>query len=438
MSFFYDRILSFCLITALTCILFYSVPVEARSFTVENVTVDQRGDPVSARENAFQEAQTKAFAALSNSLAQAGKTAPLPPSALSEDASIIASLIEDFEIIDEQIAPNRYAATYTFRFKREDVLAYLNSRPITDTGPLSPFDADQPYITGAERVERPYSGLFNNDQAPHNAATHAITPETSGLTLVLPYWQDGSQTILWGDRNQWLSSWQTLEQQQGTLGRFILPLGDLSDMSRIGDQIPQSAEALNALLMRYQAERALIAVARPTNSGLDIDLYQGTATNLVFLKTVSATLGSMTDPYAAAAQTALASLEQVDSTLSIGRIAPAQPAFPPNNLAQPSHSQSSASTQSGFIQGQAKITVTTRFASPQEWLEIRRALEGSSATQDIQVISLKPRSAKLSVDLNDSVEALRGSLYRRNLRLAPEVNGSGSGYTLGYFNANGV
>lgn len=129
------------------------------SFEVKNVVVDVTAkDAVSARNEAFAEAQTKAFRAL------VAKLRPNVAAASVEvpDDVTLGRMVKDFEIASEHVASNRYRGNFIFRFDPA-VAAYLpadSSAPATDTATdtdMSGGDtlADGTAMTGSDTAQPP-------------------------------------------------------------------------------------------------------------------------------------------------------------------------------------------------------------------------------------------------------------------------------------------
>ncbi len=165
-----------------------------KAYEVENVKINLKNvNPVEARDKAFNAAQLKAFKALFRSLNKG--------EVLEFDEARIPALIEDFELIDEQIAPDRYAATYTFRFRRlaseefaretqyEQGITVANETNNDPDAPYNPSNPQQGY-TGPQ-----YSQLYAQGNNNVRKTANVLKPP-----LLLPYWKEQRHGGVMGTR----------------------------------------------------------------------------------------------------------------------------------------------------------------------------------------------------------------------------------------------
>ena len=468
-------------------------------YTVENVKVDISADsPLTAREQAFSQGQHVAFAALAKSL---GK----PDAGQNIDPAMLSTLIKDFEIVDEKLAPNRYAVTYIFRFKRNESDRYFSSyvasvpsqvetdRP--DYGELeygeetNPMEGQAQGYPAQQDTGRPsYSELFANDEAytqnmneralsgqgfgnagapsaqpqqPYQAAQphQPAAGRPSAPVLLLPYWRDGGDLTLWGAQNPWTQTWRRLENVADN--QFILPLGDLADMQQIGDRLPEDPRALQKLFARYQVKDAVIAIGQQTPRSITTTLYKADEAGLHFWKVMDSPLGPVSDVYSVAVGEVLRDIQsapapdenyaQHNDEPSRGfRMSPqaaTSPYAPTDNVASPyyNYGQNTLSAQDQPVIGQAqdqRIMVEGRFANAQEWLQMKGLLDQVNGIGGIQIVSLKPNSAVMYMEISQSIDILRQALagYRLDLGQNPRVPASGQQAATYYlrFNMNGV
>ena len=206
----------------LACFLLPAVPALAQAdlFTVEGVQVDVTADSaLAARDQAFDKAQADAFMVLAGRMLSeselAGFTAP--------DVANISSMVQDYEVTAEKLSSVRYIGTYTFRFRASAVERYLN-------------------VQG-----------------------NSYTNVSSAPLVILPFFQAGGRTYLWSPYNSWMRAWNRTGGAGGALVPVIVPMGDLEDVSDIGDDdvFSYNPSKLAALLKRYDAGDAVIAVAAP-------------------------------------------------------------------------------------------------------------------------------------------------------------------------------
>lgn len=188
-------------------------------FTVEGVKVDVTAEnAIAAREKAFEEAQIKAFQELSFRMLPDTDIATTKTPAVN----IISTMIKDFELTNEQLSSVRYIGTYIFRFKDRDVRRYFASEGST------------------------------------------VSDISSKKLLVLPFLSTSRGTILWTPGNTWMQAWNRVPNLGG-LVPLEVPIGDISDVRDISDSqaLSYDPQKLSALLSRYGAEEAVIAIAYP-------------------------------------------------------------------------------------------------------------------------------------------------------------------------------
>lgn len=315
-------------------------PVRAQAedvFTVEGVHADASAESATkARETAFSQAQLAAFTTLAGRILAAQDL----PRLKAPGVATIGPMIQDFEIVSERISAVRYIGTYTFRFDPGSVRTFLNGQ-------------------GFEVSET---------SAPAAAAT------ASESSLILPFLQFGGGTILWGGNNPWRGAW---ERMQAANPSALVPLGDLQDVQDMPDEaaLTYDRARLEAMLARYGAARAVIAIARPlpdpdgkdSVGSLEVYLYKTTPDGPVYLQTVTVAALSGVDLYAEAAK-------QVSDMLR----------------GLPSRGRAGADAASQIL----ALHVT--FSGSDQWMATRRALETLPGLRDIGIESLTPRSAVLS------------------------------------------
>ncbi len=212
-----------------------SNPLYAQSssglFTVEGVTVDITAEnSVKAQEQAFEQAQVKAFEILAQRMVADGQTKAVPV----PDSLTLSTLIRDYEVTSEKLSGVRYVGTYTFRF-REKAISQLFSK----------------------------SGV-------------SFTQTRSKTLLVLPIFEENGKNTIWSENNLWFQAWSRT-RLSSKLVPVKVPLGDLADISDIDDANPLRYERvkLDRMLGRYGAAEAAIMIAAPrSNNSLKISIYR--------------------------------------------------------------------------------------------------------------------------------------------------------------------
>jgi hypothetical protein len=371
-------------------------------YTVEGVRVDITAkSAVEAREQAFEQAQADAFNTLAGRM--------LPPQQLQSfklpDINTISAMIQDYEIANEQLSTVRYVADYTIRFKEGASRNYFAS-----------LGAD---IYGAQQA---FTDIGNVQPAPNAQTTEAasssaqpLAAPAGGPVLVLPFLEKGGQMMLWSPFNVWRNAWD----KTGGAGAsdIVVPLGDISDISDIRDEdaLSFNPEKLGALVQRYGASEAVIAIARPdailsriANEGdaaagvLKIALYRTDMGRADYVHDITVT-ASNTDTLASLFNRGVA---QVKRALS---------ADWKNNASAPSDDTSVESThQMATLQS---VDVRIPYASLREWSETQAALRRVRGIASLEIRSVTPREASASLSYNGDIEALRLALAQSGITL---------------------
>lgn len=188
-------------------------------FTVSNIKVDVKAkNSAIARERAFSNAQQKAFEELSSRMLSDKEEQNF----FMPDSNTISTFVQDFEVTKEKLSSVRYIGTYTFRFQGESVRKFF---------------ADQ--------------GVRYTDVSSRPA-------------LVLPFYQLEDETVIWSPENDWMDAWNRIEEQQG-LVPIVVPIGDLMDVSALGDDeaFSYSQSKLKKMLKRYGSGEAVLLIAIP-------------------------------------------------------------------------------------------------------------------------------------------------------------------------------
>ncbi len=338
------------------------------AFTITDVHVDVTSDNAAkAREEAFGKAQYSAFRQLADRLLSEGEAASFQ----MPDVSTISTMINDFEVTNEQLSTVRYVGTYTFRFKDKDVRQYLNMKNMS------------------------------------------FTDVASKPVLVLPFYEDGGRTVLWDDSNPWMKSWADNKTFQG-LVPVMVPIGDLQDVADIeeGQPLSYENEKMSAMIERYNAREALIVIAAPKNpvsqndvmvpSNLEISIYQTSGDKPRFLRSVNVANESDSDFGKAMFN------EGVQRVRSVF-----QDQWKSQTVVSPSYGTSN------------QLKARVHFSNVQEWVETQNALKNVAGVTETKLLSLSPRMAELEILFKGDESRLRLALSQANFTLSqPRVNGS--------------
>lgn len=356
------------------------------AFTITGVHVDVTSDNAAkARQEAFAKAQYIGFKQLADRLLSAdeSETFEMP------DISTISTLINDFEVTNEQLSTIRYVGTYTFRFKDSEVRKFLSTRNMS------------------------------------------YTDVASKPVLVLPFYQIGTRTVLWDEENLWKNAWAQAKTFEG-LVPVMVPIGDLEDVSDVVEENPLAYdyEKLEDMIDRYNAREALIVIAEPrniTNQGgvmvphnMEITIYQPTAERPRFLRNIKVENKIKNDN----GKTMFA--EGVQRVRTIFR-----DQWKSQTVVAPS------------VTGN-KLFARVRFGNVQQWVETQNALRHVPGVSGTKLLSLTPRMAELQIDFRGTENRLRLALSQANLTLsrsfAPyqnqDIQNNGNN-TNGWFGGNG-
>lgn len=332
----------FALLLCLTC-----APAPAMEpdpvFTVAGVEVDVEADSaVAAQERAFAQAQRQALATLLERLAGGGGAPPVP-----ED---VDAFIADAEVTGERFSATRYVGTYTFRFRPEAVRAYLEAR-------------------GA-----------------------AYTDVAGAPVLVLPLYQaGGAQPVLWARDNPWMAAWRRADVgRAGALVPVVVPLGDVDDVRAVPDArgLDYDPGALDAMVGRYRAGEAAIALAAPGPSGLEVHLYRTDSLGPHYARTLDVPGGDWDAAVRAVGQ-ALASDWKAQMAITPGQ-------------------DGAAGTE---------LRAAVPLSGLEDWVAVQGALERLDAGVTARVLGLTTQGADVALTFPGDVARARAALERVGLTL---------------------
>ncbi len=337
--------------------------------TIENVKVDITAqNALEAREEAFNEAQVKAFTELTQRMAPdgVGATRSLP------SVDVISSMIKDFELVSEQLSSVRYIGAYTFRFKKEAVESYFGN-----------------YV---------------------DSVAAAQTQSQSQARLVLPFLKTGSETILWDPANTWMAAWNRASGLQDEGVGLLLPVGDLLDIQDIDDDqaLDFDTDKMAGMLKRYGAQSAVIAIASPQLS------LQNSQINQVSVEIYEVQDGRMALVYQ--------DLGSVDEQATADQLFDRAVVVTRDAMKRGWSGQ--VVTGIGSMFNQMRIIVP--IASMEEWLNIQSTLGRIDVLNDIKVSSLTPRQAFVDLVFAGETQQLLLSLKQQGFSVLEEFDKNGS------------
>ncbi|HEU4838255.1 MAG TPA: DUF2066 domain-containing protein, partial [Micavibrio sp.] len=354
---------------ALAALVFLIVPAIAHAasnpaYTVEGVEVDVTAEnAVKAREKALDEAQVKAYQMLAERF--------LSPDELKNfkapDPITVSSLVQDYEVTNEQLSTTRYKGVFTVRFRPNAMKNQMASQ-----------------------------GMVYSD-----------TPRKP--VLVLPFYEQGADTALWDETNPWMRAWRALPAGGGVMQPTVLPLGDAQDMAQVSGEegLRYDPMRVQELASRYDADDVaiLLASAVPTQTAqgrLVVNIYNNGFEGPVFVQkvTVDQMPGESDEAvYARAAQKVQDILRSnwkanAPYNPSVQQQPPAQTAVhgqPPVTRTAPVPYTRPALGASQTYAAHAK------FASVQDWVRMKSTLDRVYGVQAVMIKTLKPREAQLDI-----------------------------------------
>lgn len=358
-TFYNFRTVFFCFLLVFPGVLY--AQAENSLFTVENVNVDVTAQSaVAARELAFEKAQLDAFIILTKRMLSDGEASTFQ----TPEISTVSSLIQDYEISNEQLSSVRYKATYKFRFKDKDI---------------------KQFFSGA-----------NLD----------YTDISARPALVLPFLQRGDQTMLWSPYNAFMKAWNRADDLMSGLVPLVVPLGDISDVQDIGDEDAMNYQAskMERILARYEASEAIILVATPDETlsrvenpsdaavgALNIYMYRTDRGRPEFVQGIDVSASS---------NDTLASL--MDRAVQ--------------NVRSELRKDWKSRTVVNSSQNNA-VKVRVQFASLKEWADTQKALKRVYGINNVKVISVTPSEAHLDLAFQGDESRLVLALEQANFSL---------------------
>lgn len=350
----------FCALFTLVFCLFAASFNAARAdlYTVEGVEVDVTAkNALEAREKAFTEAQVKAYQELRERLvnsdveAQAGEL----------DAESISFMVKDFEVTKEQLSAKRYKGTYTIRFRPDSF----------------------------------------QKQVIEQGQTYSDIPR--GAVLVLPFYQSGSQTILWDSANPFLSAWARVRGNGGVMASTVVPVGDIDDVSQVNEYSPLNYDPVKLERMRdrYGANEVSIILASPEISPVGVENLR-----------LSLYSAKIRGPQFAGQMTVQGQAGEAQSVLYDRAV---------NQLMRRYKSDWKEETAVASADVQL-IRAIMNFTSVREWINAKQTLERVPGMQTVRVDRLTPREASVSLSFHGDTNRLSRALQTSGLILGQPTN----------------
>lgn len=376
--------------------------------TVTDIILDKTDkNAVLARDQAIVDAQRLAF----QTLVQRSMPEERFKSYLLPDDKTISTLVQDFEIKNEQISSNRYVANFTVRFS-PGIAEYIESAG---------------GVLGDMRT--PSKVLWSTDKASSSAV-----PSAALSVLVLPYFKNNlGKNVLWEDLNPWREAWQKFENSDSRPGLTVsVPTGDISDISFGSSDAVWAGDysALDKLKEFYKADVVALAVAYSSDTDIRVDVYYYRDGRLDRKKSLA--------PYN------LPEGQGGDSAASFQGVIPQVV----NELWSLKSRPSSVETGLEDIESSLKVVsqqqapslptehlafdATMVFNSFSQWIEAQKRLSSISPSLQLNISSLSKDTAWFTVtaDLAGGMEGFKAALALKGLGMESSVDPSSPGRIL--------
>lgn len=350
----------FCVLVTLVLCIFTVYPAQAFSdlYTVEGIEVDVTAkNALEAREEAFNEAQVKAYQELVERLASNGAENQNK----DLDAESISFMVQDFEVTKEQLSAKRYKGIYTIRF-----------RP----------DAFQSQII-------------------NQGGSYSDIPR--GDVLILPFYQAGANTVLWGQMNPFLSAWARQYSSSIDLTSIVVPIGDIEDVAQVNESSPLSYDPvkLERMRERYGANEVSLILASPEIGAngvenLRVSLYSAKIRGPEFA-------GQMKIDGVAG--------ETINQLFDRAVL----------KLTQQYKSDWKEQTAVSSTEIQ-NISAVMNFHSVREWINTKQLLESVPGMDSVRVNRLTPREANVSLNYHGDIKNLGLVIGRLGLAIVQSGN----------------
>lgn len=251
------------LCAVLIAALFWSAPAQAYSaiYTARNIHIEiESADMMTARDQALLKAQRHAvtqFVTLSDPQ-QAGRISHLDDKSLSRT-------VRDFSLRNERMGGGLYQADFMIRFDRARL-----------AGLLATYQISLPHVTEIDLANLRFEqdDVIANVSVTDEQGNGAVVVNALKPVVILPVLDIGSRRVIWDEPNPWRDGWQK-QTNFKTKVPFIIPLGDVSDLTDIPDGqfltpgYTGKQPDLAHMKARYGADKIYILVARSQGAALN-------------------------------------------------------------------------------------------------------------------------------------------------------------------------
>ncbi len=274
------------------------------------------------------------------------------------DDGAITELVQGFEVANERVAPDRYIASLTFRFKPNGISLLLRDLGIA----------------------------------------YAITPGRP--VVVLPLYRIGGELFLWEDRNLWRAAWAALPLADGLI-RVIAPIGELADLVLIDARQADDGhgESLVAIAERYGARDVVVAEAAVEND----PLFDAPTVRVTLRR-----FGASGIRIGGGTYSGLAS-DELDTVLAVAAKearTQLEEEWKEANLLRFDHGDS--------------LAVDIPLVSLEDWLDIRSRLVELALVRKAELLALSPNFARVVLHYLGDVRHLAGALAYSGLELVDD------------------
>jgi hypothetical protein len=385
-------------------------------YTARNIHIEiDSADMLTARDQALLKAQKHAleqFITLSN---------PQDVSRLKavSDASL-SRTVKDFSLRNERMGGGIYQADFMIRFDQTRLQGLLAGYSIP-TPPVNEIDLSNLRFE-QDAVIADVAVTDEGGQGAATPAAPAIKP-----VVILPVLDIGSRRVVWDDPNPWREGWQK-QASFKTKTPFIIPLGDVSDLTDIpdGQFLTQGYTGkqpdLAHMRERYGADKIYVLIARsqgaalnPAQNGLAITIHEFDGTALVSKGTIhsKARPGYMFDDGVTFVMPKIDALAQgiVDKP-----VVTAQPV---------SHPAAAASTLAAIkpaINSQF-IRATIPIPNLSAWVRIQQNLRRVAGVRNINTDIINPDSVTIRIETTSDVSMLLQHIQAAGFQITDQGNG---------------
>lgn len=321
------------------------------AYTVSGVAVDvSSANPATARDQAITQAQRKAWDSLAQRMAPGGAAPKMSDTDL-------ARMVQGFDIEDEKIAPGRYVASYTVRFRPQAVRDALGG-------------------SGAA----------------------AITEQPTRPFVLLPVTTVAGRPILWEDRTAWREAWEA-RHGSSSFVPLLVPDGELDDVAAIGvsEALSGDSAALGKIAQRYKAGGVIVvrtdlpASGPDPKAGLTVEVVRYMPDGSRDQRPVTVAGSATEKPADFLARAVAATATAIDEGWKQENTAPAGP--------------------------EQTISVSVPLSGLSDWIEARKRLSAIGAVSNVEVQGLGRTAGTLNLTFRGDVGKLRQTLAGNGLSL---------------------